>query len=144
MTECSIIYRAEDEKDSSPDEPYSRAKNSFKMSWYTSPRPENCSSENLKTLDCSTTLATYNILINNSVDSSQYIDVQIENEREIWSDKAWIQTQFFYYFFYGGGINPRHANDSLEANFTNAQTYAISRAAVHALQGEVEMREYIP
>ncbi|KAF5658986.1 hypothetical protein FHETE_9614 [Fusarium heterosporum] len=137
-TECSIIYRAEDEIDRSPDELYSRTNNSFKMSWYTSPRPENCSSENLKTLDCSMTLATYNIHINNSLDSSQYIDVDIENEREIWSDKNWIQTQFFYYFFYGGGATPRHANDSLRANFTNAQTFAISRAAVHALQGELE------
>ncbi|KAM0266864.1 hypothetical protein ACHAPA_006433 [Fusarium lateritium] len=139
MAECDTIYRAEDNTGSSPGHPYSRAKNSFKMSWYTTPRSANCSSENLKTLDCSTTLATYNILVNNSLDSSQYINVHIENEREIWSEKAWIQTQFFYYFFYGDGINPRHANSSLEANFTNAQTYAISRAAVHALQGEVKM-----
>lgn len=89
-------------------------------------------------------LATYNLRINNSLDSSQSIDVRIENEREVWSENAWIQTQFFYYFFYGGGITPRLANDSLEANFTNAQAYGISRAAVHALQGEVEMSEYSP
>ncbi|KAF5646972.1 uncharacterized protein FTJAE_1803 [Fusarium tjaetaba] len=114
---CSVIYRAADEKDSSPDEPYSRTNNSFKISWYTDPRPVNCTSLN----------------------SSQSIDVQIENKREVWSEKAWIQTQFFYYFFYGGGITPRLANDTLKANFTNAQSYAISRAAVHALQGEVEM-----
>ncbi|CVK86887.1 uncharacterized protein FPRN_05378 [Fusarium proliferatum] len=136
---CSIIYRAADEKDSSPDEPYSRTNNSFKMSWYTDPRPENCTSRSIKTLDCSMKLATYNLHINNSLDSSQSIDVRIENEREVWSENAWIQTQFFYYFFYGGGITPRLANDSLEANFTNAQAYGISRAAVHALQGEVEM-----
>jgi hypothetical protein len=143
MTECSIIYRAEDEIESSTDELYSRTNNSFKMSWYTSPRPERCNTESLKTLDCSMTLATYNLHINNSVDSSQSITVDIKNEREIWSDKAWIQTQFFYYFFYGGVIEPHVANNTIETNFTNAQTFAISRAVVHALQGEVEMREYI-
>ncbi|EXL64506.1 hypothetical protein FOPG_19230 [Fusarium oxysporum f. sp. conglutinans race 2 54008] len=140
MDDCSIIYRADDEIGRSSDELYSRTNNSFKMSWYTSLRPGICKPEGLKTLDCSMTLATYNLHIKNSLDSSQSINVDIENEREIWSDKAWIQTQFYYYFFYGGSINePRIANDTIKTNFTNAQAFAISRAAVHALQGEVKM-----
>jgi hypothetical protein len=68
--------------------------------------------------------------------------VNIENEREFWNDTAWIQTQFYDYFFYGDDTaGPSEANDTLRANFTNAQAFAISRGAVHALEGAATRSE---
>ncbi|KAF5703519.1 oleate hydratase [Fusarium mundagurra] len=135
MKKCSsIIYTAEDQKDRSSQEPYSRTNNSFKISWL--PKPSKCE---IKTLDCSMTLATYGLEINNSPDSFQSITVNHENDREIWDEDRWIQTQFYYYFFDRDGKPNAVATENLHINFTNAQAFAVSRAAVNALQGEVEM-----
>ncbi|RBR15624.1 uncharacterized protein FIESC28_07265 [Fusarium coffeatum] len=132
ISNCPTIYAAKDHINRSSDALYSRASNSFKISWFA----ELCNNQTLKTLDCHTTLATYNLQINNSRDASQSITVKVENEREFWNDTAWIQTQFFYYFFYGDDpFEVLKANDTLRANFTNAQAFAISRGAVDALQG---------
>lgn len=138
IDDCPTIYAAKDQVNRSSDALYSRASNSFKISWFA----EVCNNQTLKTLDCHTTLATYNLQINNSRDASQSITVKVENEREFWNDKAWIQTQFFYYFFYGDDpFEVLKANDTLRANFTNAQAFAISRGAVDALEGAATRSE---
>ncbi|SPO06444.1 uncharacterized protein DNG_09134 [Cephalotrichum gorgonifer] len=68
---------------------------------------------------------------------------EFENERPFWDDDSWIQTQFYYYFFdpnsrAGNGLldKPAHLDD-LRTNFTHAQAYAISRAAVQSLEGDL-------
>ncbi|KAF4445367.1 hypothetical protein F53441_10916 [Fusarium austroafricanum] len=131
------IYKAKDQIQSSPEERYSRTNNSFKISWLPTPQEREC--EKVKTLDCSMVLATYKLQVINSLNSSQAITVDLENEREIWTDEKWIQQQFYYYFWDRMGKPIPLPSKALHTNFTNAQAFAISRAAVNALQGEVEM-----
>lgn len=136
INECPAIYTAKDDITYIRESRYKRMNNSVKISWHS----EICESKSVKTIDCTTTLATYNLHINNSRDASQSVIVKLENEREFWNNTAYIQTGFYDYFYKGDGLTP--ANDTLRANFTNAQAFAISRGAVHALQGVANTGKY--
>ena len=134
---CPAIYTAKDQINSIYDTLNSRRNNSFKISW----RAEICEDKSVKTIDCSTTLATYNLHINNSRDASQSVTVKLKNEREFWNDTAWIQTAFYDYFNFTN-VPATLVDDTLRANFTNAQAFAISRGAVHALAGVANTGKY--
>ena len=139
---CPVFYMAEDQYEHSDEREGGwtpRTKNSFRINWAS----EVCDDKTWKALDCITMLAEYNLHINNSRDATQLITLKIENEREFWNETAWIQTNFLRYF---GDFRtddwPGLADESLRANFTNAQAFAIRSGAVQALEGEVRFGEY--
>ncbi|CAG7562060.1 unnamed protein product [Fusarium equiseti] len=131
---CPVFYMAEDGYDPREDDQSARTKNSFRINWAS----EVCDNRSWKTLNCITMLVEYNLHIRNSRDASQSVTVKIENEREFWNETAWIQTQFLEYFTKGPEDTwPSLANESMRADFTNAQAFAIRSGAVQALEGEV-------
>lgn len=140
--QCSPIYKAKDLSDRSDD--YTYVDNSFKISWYTKPSTQNCSVDNLKTLDCSVSLATYNLRIKNSIDATRSINVTVGNERSFWDKDTPVQSRFYYYFIdrqEGTALDTPAQPDELLTNFTSAQAYSISRAAIKALEGQINYCE---
>lgn len=140
--QCSPIYKA---KDGSKRGDYFYVNNSFKISWYPKPSTQNCSFEQQKTLDCSVSLATYRLRIKNSIDATRSINVTVENERPFWEQDSPVQSRFYYYFIDrqgGGALKSPVQQDELHTNFTSAQAYSISRAAIQALEGQVNYSEY--
>lgn len=134
------MYMAEDRSDWNYSSSYQMLHNSFQLSWYPNPRPGECDLNERKTLDCSTTLATYNLHIENSRDDTRSITTLIENDRPFWNNSSPLQAQYYYYFFGRGTgelLDSATNVDALRANFTRMQAYSISRAAVQALEGEV-------
>ncbi|KAL4785694.1 hypothetical protein BJX76DRAFT_324040 [Aspergillus varians] len=140
MDDC-LMYQAEDMAQWGVNYTYVLVNNSFKISWYPKPQLDGrCDLQSRRTLDCSVTLTKYKLDITNSQDDTQSIITEVENDRPFWDDDAFIQAQFYYYFFNNDSLLPEPAKvDELYTNFTHAQAYAISRAAVQALEGQADL-----
>ncbi|KAI8723113.1 hypothetical protein NCS52_00166300 [Fusarium sp. LHS14.1] len=142
-TKCGSIYEAEDLVKSGVDgERYALWNNAFQITWDPKPNATGCDLKSRRSLVCRMKLSTYTLQIKNSLDASRSIRTTVDNHRDVWTDQAWIQAQFYYYFY-----NVTHSTlwpepirlDELHTNFTNSQAFAIRQAAVGALQGQVRL-----
>ncbi|CAG9992159.1 unnamed protein product [Clonostachys byssicola] len=132
LTHNEVVYRAENRiREDTRNDPMI---NSFKLSWYPEPFKLKCDPQELKTLDCSMTLAQYKLQIDSS-SQSRSINVIIEDDKDVWPEKG-IPTSFPEAF--SANESPRDP-EVLAAKFPLAQAYAISRAAILALAGDANL-----
>jgi len=131
LTHKRVVYRAEDKAR----DVTGTHNNSFKLSWYPDPSTFECKPATLKTLDCSMTLAQYQLHIGPST-QTRSINVTVDKDDDAWPEEG-IPTSFYYEAF--------DANETLRDpvalayKFPLAQAYAISRVAILALTGEVTL-----
>lgn len=132
-----VVYRAQN-RARVESEPVDTRNNTFKLSWYPDPVALNCTPADLKTLDCSMTIAKYKLHIGSST-QFQSINVTIEDDHDMWPEDG-IPTDFYDEAFSHEerGRDP----EALSKKFPLAQAYAISRAAIVALAGEVKLSKY--
>jgi hypothetical protein len=130
-----LVYRAENRARKESSSPVDTRNNTFKLSWFPDPINNECRPQELKTLDCSMTLARYKLHIGPNT-LSKSINVTIESDRDVWPEDG-IPTSFYDEAF--EGIENEKDAESLANKFPLAQAYAISRAAILALAGEVQI-----
>ncbi|KAM0323343.1 hypothetical protein ACHAQA_008936 [Verticillium albo-atrum] len=115
--------------------------NSLVISWHTELiAGEKCDNTTLRTMECSVSLATYDIRITNEENGTRTFDTKMAKEQDIWNDETPIELSFYDYFFDRtvGELRETAANKSqLHEVFANTQTYAISQAAVQAIEGSI-------
>ncbi|CEI70386.1 unnamed protein product [Fusarium venenatum] len=137
---CGLIYEAVDMAGFLPKPMYAIGYNAFKIFWDPKPKPDDCDLKSRRSLVCTMKLATYTLQIEHSSDASRSIETKVHNYRDVWTNDAWIQAQFFSYFFDGSGPRTQPAHlDELHTNFTNSQAFAIRQVAIDALTGEVDL-----
>lgn len=145
MTEgCGLAYSLVD--DANFDTDYKIKNNSFRVIWR--PTPDTCKSDEYRTLRCSISLAIYQLDIENFSNGTQSIEAHVKTDSNIWTDDSPLQAQFYYYYMNGqqGVDAPFDApinQSQLTTSFGNTQAYAISRAALEAMGGEVNYGEFI-
>ncbi|KAI8685426.1 hypothetical protein NCS55_00214800 [Fusarium keratoplasticum] len=140
---CFPIYEAKDlVKSRANGESYTLWNNAFQITWDPKPRPGGCDLKSRRSLVCRMKLSTYTLQIEHSLDASRSIKATVDNHRDVWTDEAWIQAQFYYYFYNvtRSELWPEPIRlDELHTNFTKSQAFAIRQAAVNALQGQVQL-----
>lgn len=140
---CFPIYEAKDlVKSRANGESYTLWNNAFQVTWDPKPRPGGCDLKSRRSLVCRMKLSTYTLQIEHSLDASRSIKATVDNHRDVWTDEAWIQAQFYYYFYNvtRSELWPEPIRlDELHTNFTKSQAFAIRQAAVNALQGQVQL-----
>lgn len=62
--------------------------NSFMISWFPKPLDKGCRRQDMRTLDCSISLATYNVSITYNENKTREVDVGITGERDIWPESS--------------------------------------------------------
>ncbi|KAM0429227.1 hypothetical protein ACHAPT_006441 [Fusarium lateritium] len=137
---CGPIYVAEDMVTYGADGvTYALVNNAFKITWNSNPKPgPGCDVKAFRSLVCSMKLSIYTLEIAHSLDASRSIKTRVHNTRDVWTDKAWIQSQFYYYFYVDDKEVPQPTMvDELHTNFTKSQAFAIRQGAISALQGQV-------
>lgn len=120
--------------------------NSFQVSWLANPMSSDnrtCEGDGLRSIDCSTSRATYKFDIANAEDGTRTIKTEIlGDDEDMWTEESPIQTYYYYYWFDGNGVFDKPVNeDDLRKNFTNSQAYVIRRAAVESLVGDINLCE---
>lgn len=121
--------------------------NSFQLSWLADPMSTNnrtCENDGLRSIDCSTSLATYKFDITSEEDGARTVKTEIlEDDEDMWTEESPIQTYYYYYWFDSDGdVLDKPVNETdLRKNFTNSQAYVIRRAAIEALEGDINLSE---
>lgn len=129
-----LVYRAEDKASFSADPDTNP--NSFVISWYEDVQADGCGLEFQQTMDCSITLADYQVEIETFQDQSRKFSVDVEREEEIWTKDNQIYTSYWEWFL-PYTLNETESLKEFLPKFRAAQTFAISRAATSALQGDL-------
>ncbi|KAM0276297.1 hypothetical protein ACHAQH_006886 [Verticillium albo-atrum] len=115
--------------------------NSLLLTWHTKRAAgEECQESTLRTMECSVSLATYNVKMSNEENGTRSFDTEIIAARQFWDDENPIPQRFYPYFFNetSGDLMDAAINQTqLHEVFANTQAYAIRQAAVEALTGTV-------